>query len=54
MNDEAIHIPARKKQQTGAQMAVKVRTFIVLVVEQMEISLLLQKSFMEFLSKTLF
>lgn len=24
MNDEAIHIPARKKQQTGAQMAVKV------------------------------
>lgn len=24
MNDEAIHIPARKKRQTGAQMAVKV------------------------------
>ena len=24
VNDEAIHIPARKKQQTGAQMAVKV------------------------------
>lgn len=24
MNDEAIHIPARKKQQTGAQMVVKV------------------------------
>ena len=24
MNDEARHIPARKKQQTGAQMAVKV------------------------------
>ncbi len=24
MNDEAIHIPARKKQQTDAQMVVKV------------------------------
>ncbi|MEQ2538089.1 hypothetical protein [Coprococcus comes] len=24
MSDEAIHIPARKKQQTGAQMVVKV------------------------------
>ena len=24
MNDEAIHIPARRKQQTGAQMAGKV------------------------------
>ena len=24
MNDEAIHIPARKKQQTSAQMVVKV------------------------------
>lgn len=24
MNDEAIHIPARRKQQTGAQMVIKV------------------------------
>lgn len=24
MNDEAIHIPARRKQQTGTQMVVKV------------------------------